>query len=192
MAYSVTREGMPVKMGGIVLLGRPDKFNYTIQGSKNILDDLNDIPLTGHQISGSKTTLDVLNDILASDVPFRRAAYVDFTQSSPTQDQYYTVLNTSDLIRIEYVGGMCAAGGNIQARITIDGTPIESANFNYGAGVWGYVYSDPLTETYSTSTTRTPFGADPYMDSPDFKYELRHRSSGIGSIQGRVRYGELA
>jgi len=115
-------------------------------------------------------------------------------QSSPVQNTWYTVLDTTKNVRIIHIGyRVNTTGETLEMRLTLDGN-VFSNTINATAGSWYYVALDSLSTTSlhinlvsEMMPNRTFSGGSP-------KRQTRIRkttASGTGSIQVYAQYAQF-
>ena len=115
-------------------------------------------------------------------------------QSSPVQNNWYTVLDTTRNIRIIHIGyRVNTTGETLEMRLTLDGN-VFSNTINATAGSWYYVALDSLsTSSLHINLTSEMMPNRTFLaEARSAKLEIRKTpASGTGSIQVYVQYAQF-
>ena len=115
-------------------------------------------------------------------------------QSSPVQNTWYTVLDTTRNVRIIHIGyRVNTTGETLEMRLTLDGN-VFSNTINATAGSWYYVALDSLSTTslhINIASEMMP-NRTFLAEARSAKLEIRKTTaSGTGSIQVYAQYAQF-
>lgn len=123
---------------------------------------------------------------------YKHQPILSVKENSPTVDVYYTVMETTQNVRIEYLSFTAEDDAGMNIRITMEGVVVEATDFVVWIATQPYfVYHMPDANDFAGTVTRTLFGGDLPMDFHTVKIEHRHVSGSPTWIKTKIRFGTL-
>lgn len=122
-------------------------------------------------------------------IPPTYQADAALSQANPVQNTWYTILNTTLMVKCwSIIGYVATTGETIEVRATIDGQVLTGSQAAVAGTPYGW-YKDPLSSALYTDTNyASQFVMCPF-ECKSLKVEIRKTTAaGAGNLNGRVTY----
>jgi len=162
--------------------------------SLKILSDVLDA-IEGSGFSTTTDSLKVLSDMLdtiRTELTFQHQAAAQLTQTNPTQNTWYTILDTTPNVRLySLVVRVDTTNETLDVRFTIDGLTI-SQTVDVTAATWYRVRMNIDAPTYlEIATSYLLAHGYSFLEARSLKIEVRKTTAaGTGTMYGRASYAK--
>jgi len=159
------------------------------ESAKDLLDAIKTV--VDAILADTGTTLEAKLDLIRTELTFQHQADATLSQASPTQNQWYTILDTT-LNAFVYAIAVSVAttGETLEVRLTIDGQTLTGSRAGSAGTVYGITIS-PETGNLALDAYPLYVGFINQFQGRSVKVEVRKTTaSGTGTLSGRVIYGK--